>query len=292
MKCLICDNEFSSRQKFAHHLNSVHNTNTKEYKLQYKPDKDNNLLECPICGKYNMKQLTQHLTDIHNITKEDFIAQYPNTKLWIDEISERCSKAQSKGIKTFKSNLEKDPNYYAESFANRAKNRDNVAIAEKVRQTRIERGTNEKMSERVKLLWQDENYRNFQIEKTKRQHENGLTEIITKKSGKKRFKITLNNVTYYMRSTWEIAFATYLNEHNIEFKYEPFAIKYEFNEKVKTYYPDFYIINSHLVVEIKPYNLCNDLKVQAKKLATEAQGYKFMFITENELNSLNTIQFE
>ena len=90
MKCLICDEEFSNRQKFAYHLNTTHNINTKEYKIKYKPDKDNNLLECPICGRYNMKQLTQHLTDIHKITKDEFLEQYPNTKLWVDEISERC----------------------------------------------------------------------------------------------------------------------------------------------------------------------------------------------------------
>ena len=292
MKCLICNEEFSNRQKFAYHLNTTHNINTKEYKIKYKPDKDNNLLECPICGKYNMKQLTQHLTDIHKITKDEFLEQYPNTKLWVDEISERCSRAQSVGIETFKNNLKTDPHYYDDMYKKRAENRNWDGFAEKVRKTREERGTNEKMSKLSKRNWQDADYRKLQSDKAKKQHENGLTQIIMERSGKKRYKVTLNNVTYSMRSTWEIQFATYLNESNIEFKYEPFSITYEYNNSKKLYYPDFYIPKYNLVIEVKPFSLINNGQVIAKQEACLALNYKFMFITENELKQLDKIQFE
>jgi len=292
MKCLICNEEFCNRQKFAYHLNTIHNINIQDYKLKYKPDKDTNLLECPICGKYNMKQLTQHITDIHKLTKEEFLAQYPNTKLWIDEISIRCAKAQSIGMETFRNNLKQDPHYYDEMYVKRDLHRNKAEIADKIRQTRIERGTNEKMSTRIKKMWDNEDYRKMQVEKAKKQHENGLTEIIAKNSGRKRYPVTLNNVTYSMRSNWEVQFATFLSEHNIEFKYEPFTIKYTYKGQEKVYYPDFYIIKSGLVIEVKPLDLCNDERVIAKKIATESLGYKFMFITENELSNLDNIQFE
>ena len=292
MNCLICNCEIPNRQKLAHHLNVVHHTNMENYKIKYKPDKDESLLECPICGRYNMKQLTQHITGTHKMNKEEFLSLYPNTKLWIDEISERCARAQSIGIETFRNNLKQNSHYYDEMYARRTKHRKTDEISDKIRQTRIERGTNEKMSVRVKKLWQNEDYRNFQVEKTKKQHKNGLTEKIVQNSGKKRYDITLDGVTYKMRSTWEVQLATYLYEHNIAFKYEPFGIKYLYEGLEKLYYPDFYIIKSGLVIEVKPINLCDDERVQAKKLAVESLGYRFMFITELELNNLDNIQFE
>jgi hypothetical protein len=292
MKCLICGNEFENRQKFAYHINNMHNINIKEYKLKYKPDKDVTLLECPICGKYNMKQLTQHLTDIHKITKDEFLIQYPDTKLWIDEISEHCSRAQSIGMDVFRNNLKQNPHFYDEMYHKRREKVDYSKFAEKVRNTRIMRGTNLKMSARVKHMWADADYRKMQSEKAKQQHANGLTEIIVKNSGKKRYPLTLNNVTHNMRSTWEVQLGKYLYEHNIKFLYEPFAIKYTYNEKERVYYPDFLIVSSELVIEVKPQNLCNNDMVIAKKLATESMGYKFIFITENELSHLDDIQFE
>lgn len=291
MLCLICNCELANRQQLATHLKSVHNTNTKEYKLKYKLDKDDNLLECPICGEYNFKQLTHHITWKHNLSKTDFLQQFPDTKLWIDEISERCAKAQSIGIKTFKNNLKENPHYYDNMYAERASHRDNESISNKIRQTRIKNNSNEKMSQRVKELWQDENYRMLQSNKAKNQHKNGLTNIILNKSGKKRYLITLGDITYNMRSTWEIKVAKYLYNHNIEFKYEPFAVRYNYNNESHLYYPDFYITTNNIILEVKPFSLCSDDKVIAKKLACESKGYKFMFITENELEHLNEINF-
>ena len=292
MKCLICNLDIPNRQKLAHHLSTIHNTNTADYKIKYKPDKNSNLLECPICGKYNMKQLTQHITDIHKITKDEFLLQYPNTKLWIDEISVRCSKAQSIGLQTVRENIAKDPHYYDESYVQRANNRDYTEIADKVRKTRLERGSNEKMSERVKLLWQNEDYRNMQVEKAKKQHKQGLTKIIMEKSGKKRYNITLGSETYHMRSTWEVKVATDLYERHIKFKYEPFAIPYKYNEVTKLYYPDFYLEDYNIIIEVKPLRLCENEVVIAKKNACLEQGYKFMFITDIDIDNLTEIIYE
>ena len=292
MKCLICNEDVPNRQKLAVHLSTIHDTNMKDYKLKYKPDKDENLLECPICGQYNIKQLTHHLTWKHKLSKEDFLKDYPNTKLWIDEISDRCAKASLIGLETFKSNKLKDPHYYDESYKARTLKRNYDEINNKIRQTRKERGTNEKMSERVKKLWQDENYRNLQSAKAKEQHRNGLTEIIVAKCGKKRYDVTLNNVTYRMRSTWEVTVAKSLFERNITFKYEPFSVKYNYNNSVKHYYPDFYLEDYNLLIEVKPYALCMEERVVAKKQACEKLGYRFMFITENEMKNLLDINYE
>ena len=291
-KCLICNEECYNRQKLAYHINTEHNINMTEYKHKFKPDKDTTLLECPLCGQYNIKQLTHHLTWKHDITKEQFIEQFPDTKLWIDEISNRCSEAAKIGYKTYKNNIANDPHYYDAVYKNRSKNRDWSTFADKVRATRKLRDSDIKLSERTKQMWQDESYRKFQSDKTKKLHEQGLTQIIVKNSGKKRYPITLNNRTYKMRSTWETQLAEYLYNNHIEFKYEPFGIPYMYEQKTRIYYPDFYIIKSNLILEVKPSELCKDDIVMTKKLACEQQGYKFMFITEIELNNLDNIKFE
>ena len=140
-------------------------------------------------------------------------------------------------------------------------------------------------------MWKDENYRKMQSEKAKKQHENGLTEIIVKRSGKKRYHVTLGDITYSMRSTWEVKFAKFLYENNVNFKYEPFVIKYVYNDKVRSYYPDFIIEGTNILYEVKPKHLIGkDINI-AKMNASIEQGYNFIYITEDNLNNLDCFEF-
>jgi len=41
-------------------------------------------IECPICHK-KFKSLPAHIFQIHNMTKEDFLKEYPNTPLYSDK---------------------------------------------------------------------------------------------------------------------------------------------------------------------------------------------------------------
>lgn len=50
-----------------------------------------------------------------------------------------------------------------------------------------------------------------------------------------------------MRSTWEIKFAMWLDEHQLDWKYEPKSFKCDFG----TYNPDFYVYNWQQYVEVK-----------------------------------------
>ena len=239
-----------------------------------------------------MKQLTQHITDIHKLTKDEFLTQYPNTKLWVEEVSERCSKAQNIGIQTYRDNLANDPHYYDDVYAKRYKKRNHEEIANKTRKTRIERGTNEKMSERVKKMWENPEYRQMQVEKTKRQHENGLTDIVVNTHAGNKYYTEINGIVYYFKSSWEVKFAQFLFENTIDFQYEPFYIKYMYDGRECKYYPDFYLKSCNLLIEVKPMELCENDKVIAKKNACIAQGFKFMFVTQNELKDLESLRFD
>jgi very-short-patch-repair endonuclease len=62
-------------------------------------------------------------------------------------------------------------------------------------------------------------------------------------------------------------------------------VRYEYNGKSHKYYPDFYIPNYNLIVEIKSSWILKKqgrTKNQAKKEFTESQGFNFIMIIDND----------
>jgi len=97
-----------------------------------------------------------------------------------------------------------------------------------------------------------------------------------------------NNIFY--RGTYELDFLTKFNDKmNIE---KMKSIKYFFNGKYRKYYPDFYIKEYNLVIEVKSsytYNYNIDMN-NAKRNATILAGYNFIFIIDKDYeNFLNLI---
>ena len=299
IKCVICSQNVTSRRGLAFHIKK-HSFDSVDAYLEAYPEqryvlepKDETLLTCPICGRYNMKQLGQHITGTHKMTHEQFISMYPDQKMFIDEISDRCRKAREIGFESYLRNVAENPDKYKEIYAQRAEKRkqNNPDIGIKIAHVLRQHGVYSRLSEQYKLLWQQEEYRQKQSNKCREQHKNGLTEIVLKNSGKKRYHITLNGITYSMRSTWECKFAQMLHDRNIPFEYEFISIHYMFNDTDKIYYPDFHIIGTNIIFEVKPYSLTKHKRNVAKMNATIDCGYDFRYITEHELLNPNLIQF-
>lgn len=245
-------------------------------------------LTCPICNRAGLQNLTAHITRGHKISKEQFIKEYPNMKLFTDTISKNCSKAWHLGYATHLN----DHDFISEFTKRAAKTRSlrQDEICRKIVETR--RKNNSYHTDLVKRWHENKEYRELKIQQTKNQHKNGLTDIIVSKSGRKRYNIILNDKKYSMRSTWETKVAKFLFDNKIEFKFEPFTVNYDFNGKIKKYYPDFYLPQYNLILEVKPKSLLKYDMAQCKKCACLNLGYKFIFITEDEINCLNTINFE
>lgn len=55
----------------------------------------------------------------------------------------------------------------------------------------------------------------------------------------------------WMRSSWEIKYAKYLDESNVKWLYEPKTFPIVYSGKQGTYTPDFYLIESETYIEIK-----------------------------------------
>lgn len=62
-----------------------------------------------------------------------------------------------------------------------------------------------------------------------------------------------NGSKIWMRSSWEIKFAEYLDNKNIDWLFEPRTFPIIYENKEGTYKPDFYLILDNLYIEIKGY---------------------------------------
>jgi len=62
-----------------------------------------------------------------------------------------------------------------------------------------------------------------------------------------------DSIKIWMRSSWEIKFAEYLDKKNIKWKYESKTFPIKYNNKDGTYTPDFYLNDNDSYIEIKGF---------------------------------------
>lgn len=125
-----------------------------------------------------------------------------------------------------------------------------------------------------KERWQDPEFRQ---KMANRDHSNptGRIEYMSK-SGK----------VYHMRSSWEVKLAEYLDSLDIRYTYEGLKIPYSYKNNIYNYYPDFYLPDYNIVLEVKPLCYIDADINQIKKASVLSEGYEFRFITQVEFNSL------
>lgn len=58
---------------------------------------------------------------------------------------------------------------------------------------------------------------------------------------------------FYCRSSWELAYLIYQLEHNINIEPVSTGFKYIWNDSIHTYFPDFYLPDENVYIEIKGY---------------------------------------
>jgi hypothetical protein len=144
-----------------------------------------------------------------------------------------------------------------------------------------------KQTESRKLMWRRPEYRQKQIEVSRRNillgkcHRKGIgKELITKKGGKFR-----------TRSTYETKYVEILENDAdvISFQYEPLYIEYECNNLKRNYIPDFIVkyVNRNELVEIKPIAFVNEIKNTSKLSAARqfcmVNNLSLVIITEKDL---------
>ena len=112
-----------------------------------------------------------------------------------------------------------------------------------------------------------------------------------RKSKISRYGIQIyENISY--QGSYELDFLKYCEQNNILNKIsKPKSIKYEFNNKEKRYYPDFYIKDINLIIEIKSsyfFELHEEQNLKKKESCIK-QGFSFLFIINKDYEKFNEI---
>jgi len=90
----------------------------------------------------------------------------------------------------------------------------------------------------------------------------------------------------YYRSSYELEFIKLCEKNNIKIESaenKTFRCPYVLNNKKRMYYPDFYLPDYNIVIEIKPESMLNLDEVQAKIHAGASNLTNFILITEENL---------
>ena len=105
----------------------------------------------------------------------------------------------------------------------------------------------------------------------------------------KRFDFTLESgEVIKLRSELEFGIATYLKEHNLDFRYEKDPIQYlGTDNRVHSYYIDFYVPSLGLAIEGKPKQLWSRCDTQLK-LNEAKKHFNYVMLVAYDLTELDS----
>jgi len=96
---------------------------------------------------------------------------------------------------------------------------------------------------------------------------------------------------HYFRSLLELSYLKYLLDNNINFENgekKEYIIEYKLNKINRTYHPDFYLIDTNELIELKPRKLVNSYINKFKfKSAYKKFGNKFKILTQEDIKILS-----
>jgi hypothetical protein len=278
------------------------------------------LLTCPICQTQH-KTLGSHIYFKHNLKKEDFLKQYPNTKLTLDSVKEKTSKTCKESgcgkwmkgyeypewrIKKYQEKNAGDGNpFFGKKHSKKTRKRmsDNHADVTGnknplVRWLEKDPKNREIYSKRMKEVWKDpKNYETVckrNLENVKQSMLNGNHNPYSNCECGWFESIKFSNKFYY-QSSYEKMFLEFCESSNKikALQRLSFVIPYKDNSgKQRNYYPDF-LVNQTNVIEIKPKSMLNynhnKQKIAAGKKYCDKNGYEYKLLMEDELKNLDKI---
>lgn len=237
---------------------------------------------CPICNNNKpYESLTQHIIAKHGMQTSEFLEKFPGSKLFTAKYSRMRSDNCSKGCYM---NWAR-PDYRVKKI------RESAARLQALNKGSKRPAIGEKLSKRLIAYWQDPKYRQSQSEKTKRQHSQGnLTRCILAGQRKNWVPYTTHlGQQVKLKSSWELRLAKVLDENLIPYEYEKRIPYYDTQRQAhRTYYADFYLPNSNLILEIKANWATSDQTCQDKRRGAEDAGYAFQYFTEDSLPMLDS----
>ena len=289
--CAVCNTVFNSPRGLANHYRAKHSLTGEQYReLCEGPKKEAiDFVVCPICG-VRRKNLTKHLK-FHKMSKEQFLSLYPDQKMVCDTtISKMVEAAKIE----YQGRKEEMAHYGSIAITKYNKSADKWSgengdrLREKISETMTSTLTRlwntpeyrEHISEERSSRFQNKEYAERNSENLKRIWKN--PEYIEKMKKRQCCMKDYGN-GFRFRSSYEYRLAKMLKEAGVDYQYEPFHVDYNFDGLERRYFPDFYIEKYNLVIEVKPRKFTSEKVNLAKRDSVMSKGYKFMFITEDEL---------
>ena len=127
------------------------------------------------------------------------------------------------------------------------------------------------ISEKIKQLWENDRQRYTSIwteEKRKQQSDimKNVVELNPNSYSKenvsgrvKMYKVNSSHGLTKVKGTWELKVANYLNENNIKWTNDIEPFKYFWNGSWHFYFPDFYLEDKNIFIEVKGYKTARDI---------------------------------
>lgn len=106
--------------------------------------------------------------------------------------------------------------------------------------------------------------------------------------GKGQWYTNNQDKKFWMRSSWEVKFATYLDKQNIQYEYEHKAYDLIINNQECSYRPDFYLIKENRYIEVKGY-WRDDAKIKFESFKEQYPQISITLYMEPELKQLGIL---
>ena len=269
IKCIRCGKEIIVSKNSS--INQLcNNCKMQDYKEKlirnnYKSSKQNPYKRCNICGKIKLKNSKCKFCEKHNIQQLKTLIKYfgfDKTKLGTSEVELEFNKIKNKLYDLYwnkhlsSTEIANKFNYpFASNLVNKVFNYLDIKV-KSVQESVAENFIEGRASVAVN---NESNY----------------------KAG---WHTTWNNKQVYLRSSYELDYANYLDNNNIDYEVEFKHIKYY--DTVKHQYrcaiPDFYLTKTNTIVEIKSNWTLDIQNMKDKKLEYLKEGYNFKLILEHK----------
>lgn len=80
--------------------------------------------------------------------------------------------------------------------------------------------------------------------------------------------------TCKLQGTWELKYAKWLDEHDVQFIAHRGRISYVLNGNDRAYYPDFYLVNDNLYVDVKMNITCHLIQKSGMQSKNQIQTFE------------------
>lgn len=273
--------------------------------------KDIDFVECPICG-HRGQRLVRHIKGKHDMSFEDFKTNYPNCETTCKVVRDRIKSKTKESVNTT-SCREKRKNWYTseEGKTVLSKNgakawldedfviRHNKAVSESSKKMWSDSSFRSKQSELIKVSLNTDRVRKLHHDRLVKMWENpeyrlkmtlnAANMVIDGKLGKS-ISCSVGGVNYVFKSIWEMEFAKVLNTLGISFLYEEIKFKYFFDDIVRVYVPDFYLVDYNAFIEVKPKCFQSEEINVIKLNSVRDKGYQIFYVGDGEYNNIDYIK--